>query len=245
MNKNFYRFLTWFLLPAGCGALLVALYFSISEPLEFKEERMFRQREAVQRLKDIRELQEAFCGKFGRYAPTMDSLIWFYNTQAIKVVRKIGSYDDSLAVENTKKITQQIKNKKPGISDKALLDSLNARYEKNTELRIVFQTEVNEAVKDRLFKSRNPKFIVDSLRYIPYSGGDTVIMRTTLDKEKGYLRPLFEACMPFKSLLRGMDNQMRINLDAEQEDKGHYKGLKVGDAETPNGNAGNWEEEDL
>ena len=245
MDKIFYRILTWLVLPAGCVALLVALYFSISEPLEFREERMFRQREAVQRLKDIRELQEAFCGKYGRYAPTMDSLIWFYNTQSITVIRKIGSYDDSLAVDNTKKLTQQIKKKNPRIKDKALVDSLNARYEKNPTLRIVFQTEVNEPVKERLFKSRNPKFDVEALRYIPYSDGDTVIMRTTIDKDKGYLRPLFEACMPFKSLLKGMDNQMRINLDAEQEDKGHYKGLKVGDADTPNGNAGNWEEEDL
>jgi hypothetical protein len=47
--------------------------------------------------------------------------------------------------------------------------------------------------------------------------------------------------MPYKSLLRGLDNQLRINLDAEQEDKGHYQGLMVGSIDAPNNNAGNWE----
>ena len=47
--------------------------------------------------------------------------------------------------------------------------------------------------------------------------------------------------MPYKSLLKGLDNQLRINLDAEQEDKGRYKGLQVGSITAPNNNAGNWE----
>jgi hypothetical protein len=38
-----------------------------------------------------------------------------------------------------------------------------------------------------------------------------------------------------------MDNQLRINLDAECEDLGHYKGLQVGSVTAPNNNAGNWE----
>jgi hypothetical protein len=47
--------------------------------------------------------------------------------------------------------------------------------------------------------------------------------------------------MPYKSLLKGLNNQLRINLDAEQEDKGRYKGLQVGSISAPNNNAGNWE----
>ena len=47
--------------------------------------------------------------------------------------------------------------------------------------------------------------------------------------------------MPYRSLLKGLDNQLRINLDAEREDTGRYPGLKVGSVTAPNNNAGNWE----
>ena len=66
-------------------------------------------------------------------------------------------------------------------------------------------------------------------------------MESTIKKVSGVNVPLFEAKMPFKSLLRGLNNQLRINLDAEQEDKGRYKGLMVGSVDAPNNNAGNWE----
>ena len=53
--------------------------------------------------------------------------------------------------------------------------------------------------------------------------------------------PLFEARMPYKLLLKGLDNQLRINLDAERRDQNKYEGLQVGSVTAPNNNAGNWE----
>jgi hypothetical protein len=53
--------------------------------------------------------------------------------------------------------------------------------------------------------------------------------------------PLFEARVPWKSLLKGMNNQLRINLDAESRDLNRYEGLQVGSITAPNNNAGNWE----
>jgi hypothetical protein len=47
--------------------------------------------------------------------------------------------------------------------------------------------------------------------------------------------------MPYKALLKGMDRQLRINLEAEKEDQGRYSGLMVGSIDAPNNNAGNWE----
>ena len=95
-------------------------------------------------------------------------------------------------------------------------------------------------MKDTLFNDR-PNFVVDSLALIPFSGGDSVLMESTVKKVSGVNVPLFEAKMPYKSLLRGLNNQLRINLDAEQEDKGRYKGLMVGSIDAPNNNAGKWE----
>ena len=47
--------------------------------------------------------------------------------------------------------------------------------------------------------------------------------------------------MPWRALLKGMDNQLRINLDAECEAQNKYEGLQVGSVTAPNNNAGNWE----
>jgi uncharacterized protein (DUF697 family) len=53
--------------------------------------------------------------------------------------------------------------------------------------------------------------------------------------------PLFEAKMPFWSLLKGMDRQQIVNLVAEREDTDRYPGLMVGSVDNANNNAGNWE----
>jgi hypothetical protein len=95
------------------------------------------------------------------------------------------------------------------------------------------------AVKDTLFTHRDD-FCVDSLAFIPFCG-DSLIMESTVKTVSGVKVPLFEASMPFKSLLRGLNNQLRVNLDAEREDQGKYKGLQVGSISAPNNNAGNWE----
>ena len=66
-------------------------------------------------------------------------------------------------------------------------------------------------------------------------------MESTIKKVSGVQVPLFEARMPYKALLNGMDNQLRINLDAERRDQNKYEGLQVGSVTAPNNNAGNWE----
>ena len=81
---------------------------------------------------------------------------------------------------------------------------------------------------------------MDSLAFIPFSG-DSLLIESTIKKVSGVNVPLFEASMPYKSLLKGLNNQLRINLDAEREDTGRYPGLKVGSVTATNNNAGNWE----
>ena len=66
-------------------------------------------------------------------------------------------------------------------------------------------------------------------------------MESTIKKVSGVNVPLFEAKMPWKKLLKGLNNQLRINLDAQLEDQGKYQGLMVGSIDAPNNNAGNWE----
>ncbi len=234
MGSIIKKVLTYLILPLAIAGLTYALVKSVMEPVEFNKYKDYRSEIAIQRLKDIRDLQVAYKNVNARYVSTIDSLINFYNDGKMKIVLQVGSKDDSLAMAHT----EQIKKKYRGLK----ADKLNAKlYElyQAGEQNLVFQVVSEIAVKDTLFKDR-PNFHVDSLALIPFSG-DSIEMESTIKKVSGVNVPLFEARMAYKSLLKGLDNQLRINLDAEQEDKGRYKGLQVGSITAPNNNAGNWE----
>ena len=229
MNSIVRKVFTYLLLPAAIVGLTYALVTSIMEPVEFNKHKDYRQDIAVQRLKDIRDLQVAFKNVNGHYTSDIDSLKAFYNEGKMKVVMQIGSKDDSLAMANT----QALKKRNPRIKPEEMLKL----YQQGQSL--VFQIENEIAVKDTLFHTRE-NFRVDSLAFIPFCG-DSVIMESTVKKVSGVNVPLFEAKMPWKKLLKGLNNQLRINLDAQLEDQGKYQGLMVGSIDAPNNNAGNWE----
>ena len=66
-------------------------------------------------------------------------------------------------------------------------------------------------------------------------------MTSTIKTVSGVNVPLFEANIPYNSLLKGMDHQLLVNLNYERIDQNRYPGLQVGSIENPNNNAGNWE----
>ena len=235
MSSIIRKVFTYLLLPAAIVGLTYLLVQSIMEPVRFNKHKDYRTEIAVQRLKDIRDLQVAFKNVNGRYASTIDSLKLFYNEGKMKITMQVGSKDDSLAMAHT----DQVKKKFRGLKPDKLNEKLYELYLAG-EQNLVFAVNSEIAVKDTLFNDRT-NFVADSLAFIPFSGGDKVIMKSTIKKVSGVNVPLFEAAMPYKSLLKGLDNQLRINLDAEQEDKGRYKGLMVGSIDAPNNNAGNWE----
>ena len=234
MNSIVKKVLTYFVLPVAIAGLAYANVKSVMKPVEFKKYKEYRESVAVQRLKDIRDLQVAFKNVNGRYAPTVDSLKWFYNEGKMQVVMQIGSKDDSLAMAKTTALKKKYRNLKPAQLNQKLHELYLAG-----EQNLVFQVTSEIPVKDTLFTHRTD-FHIDSLALIPFCG-DSVIMESTIKMVSGVKVPLFEASMPFKSLLKGLDNQLRINLDAEREDQGKYKGLQVGSVTAPNNNAGNWE----
>ena len=212
---------------------------TIAEPVRFENDKASREAVAIQRLKDIRTLQEAHKNVKGYYAAQMDSLQIFYNEGAMKVVLQVGSQDDSLAVVNTAALEKQLKAK--GVKPKDMPYRLQEEYNKsNGTLKLVFAVESLVPVKDTLFNNR-PDFSVDSLAFIPFSGGDSTMLKAEVREVSGVKVPLFEARMPYGSLLRGLDKQLVVNVIAGKEVLELYPGLKVGDIEKPNNNAGNWE----
>ena len=207
---------------------------SIQKPVRFNDEVASRSKVGIQRLKDIRTLQVAYKSVNGKFNSSVDSLKQFYENGEMEIVMQIGSNDDSLAVVNT----EAIKKANRRLKGDQLTAKLQEAYEKG--MKVVFSTVTKIPVKDTLF-TRRADFCIDSLKYIPFSGGMEVEMESTIKKVSGVQVPLFEARMPYKALLKGMDNQLRINLDADRKAQNKYEGLQVGSITAPNNNAGNWE----
>ncbi|MBO7396474.1 MAG: hypothetical protein J6Y31_03545 [Bacteroidales bacterium] len=211
-----------------------AIVRSIQKPVNFNKEVAARSHVAIQRLKDIRTLQVAYKGVNGKFTSTIDSLKLFYENGKMDIVMQIGSNDDSLAVANTMAVKKANRRLKP----EQLTAKLQELYEQGQ--KVVFSITTQIPVKDTLFHNR-PDFCIDSLAFIPFSGGQPTEMEATVKTVSGVKVPLFEARMPYKALCKGLDNQLRINLDAERRDQNKYEGLQVGSISAPNNNAGNWE----
>ena len=90
MGSTVRKIFTWLILPATIVLLVYLLVQGIMQPVKFNEMRAYRESVAVQRLKDIRDLQVAYKNVNGKYVSTIDSLKKFYNEGKIKVVMLVG-----------------------------------------------------------------------------------------------------------------------------------------------------------
>lgn len=225
------KLFTYFILPVAIIALVFLVYKSISKPVKFDAERDARKAVAIQQLKDIRDLEVAYKSVFNHFTADADSLKDFYRNGKMKVLLQVGSLDDSSAVAHT----EAIKKAKRGITNEQLYEL----YQKGDN-NLVFTIESEVPTIQTLFVDRKD-FNVDNIDIIPFSEGEKVQMDAVIKTVSGVPVPLFEAKMPYNSLLKGMDRQLIINLNAEMTDTGRYPGLMVGSVENPNNNAGNWE----
>ena len=238
MNKILKTILS-IVLALLCVFLVYKIYQGVMEPVRFEHDVNARKKVAIQQLKDIRDLQVAFKSVNDRFTASFDTLKQFYNTGEMVVLMQIGSKDDSLAMAHT----NEVKKAKKGKITDADLYKLYQEGDKN----LVFSIQNKIAVKDTLFKNRDD-FNINTIEKIPFAVGEygaaavtDIEMDATVKKVSGVDVPLFEARLPYKSLLNGLNHQLIVNLIAEREDLGQYEGLQVGSITAPNNNAGNWE----
>ncbi|MBR4437563.1 MAG: hypothetical protein IKY05_01570 [Bacteroidales bacterium] len=224
------KLLTVVILPIIILLLAWLIYSGIRKPIAFNKEKDFRSEFAIQKLKDIRTLQVAYKNKFGKFATAVDSLIDFYKNGKMTIVKQMGSANDSVMMAHT----EAVKKANKGITDKGLYE-LYLKGDHN----LVFSLPSDILVKDTLLKRED--FNIDSLGVIPFSGGKMIEMKSVVKQVSGVDVPLFEASIPYNDLLRGMDHQLIVNLNAERENISKFPGLKVGSIDSPNNNAGNWE----
>ena len=162
MNKVLKNLLTWLVLPAIIVLLVYVIVNSIMEPVNFNKEKDYRQGVAVQQMKDIRTLQVAYKGEYGKFAPSIDSLKQYYKTGDMSVVMQIGSPDDSLAVAHTDAVKRTFRNLKGNELNQALYQAYLAG-----DNNLVFSVANKIPVRDTLFLNR-PDFKVDELDVIPF-----------------------------------------------------------------------------
>lgn len=137
-----------------------------------------------------------------------------------------GNLDSLISFYNNEKITV--------IKQIGSLDDSIAVAQKR-----VYRDSIKIAVKDTLLKKDG--FVIDSISYIPFSGGKKFELNAVIKKVSGVDVPLFEALANYDYLLLGLKRQLIVNLKAEREAFNKYPGLQVGSIESPNNNAGNWE----
>jgi hypothetical protein len=84
-------------------------------------------------------------------------------------------------------------------------------------------------------------FVVDSLKYVPFSKGLTFELYTRLaEVKRGVNINLLQVQTPYSVYLNGLDTRYIRDIEMIQTRRERYAGLRIGDIERPNGNEGNW-----
>lgn len=234
---------------AGMGYICIG---SIMGSINFAKERETREKEIIARLIDIRTAQIAFRDQNkGQYTDNFDELIAFVKNDSIPFVKKVGELTDKqleagLTESKAMKMLDEARNaKKPYIAKRKWKEAEEAGLVKLNKAG-----EVEEYIfsRDTMWVSAidtlYPKgFNADSLRYVPFGNGAQFELRTGCDSssKSGNKLYLFEAKTPYRTYLDGLNKDELNNLIDLQDELGRYAGLKVGDAEVGNNNAGNWE----
>ena len=86
------------LLFIGIVVLSYLIYDSVMTPIRFNKEKDRRYDKNIERLKDIRTAQLAYRSQYNKFTGSFDTLINFVKFDSFKVVKAIGSLDDSAAV---------------------------------------------------------------------------------------------------------------------------------------------------
>ena len=208
-------------------------YRSIMGPIEFAEERSFREKAIIARLIDIRTAQVEYRNitKAG-YSDNLDSLIEFVKTAQMPIVLKEGELDDA-----------QLER---GLTEKKAMEII-AKAQKTNNWKEVEKEGLKNFRRDTswiaLLDTLYPQgYQIDSLAFVPFGNGAKFEVATSVDTTKaGSPQYLFEVRTPYEVYLSGVNDQELKNLISEMKKMGRYCGLKVGDVEMPNNNAGNWE----
>ena len=240
----------------GLAACALA-YFCISSvltPIKFEDQREKREVAVVKNLVALRTAEVEFHHVNNRYTANLDSLVLFLKTAPKKEVRKEGSLTDkqleagltehkAVKIMNTAKAKAQRKQKFADEDELYAFVWANDADVKKNGLQGFRRDTLYKNMIEELYKGEYTADNVDQIIYIPYTDKERfeVEVNNNYTTSQGIRIPLFEARAHFNTYLADLNAQERVNLIDKETKLEHYPGLKVGDIEAPNNNAGNWE----
>jgi hypothetical protein len=220
------------------GICVVGLLFicwrSIRDTEDFDATVVARENVVKARLMEIRSAEEAWKAQHeGVYCADWSELIKFVKTGKLPVVMKQGLLTED---QMNKGLTEAKAAAIVNSGDQAAIAANGLQHFRRDTIWVSLQ--------DSLYNYEG--FEADSLRYIPFSQGDTFeIIACPNTTRSGSIIQVMECNAPDSSFLKGMGKQGKrliYNRAEEANAKGAYPGLKIGDAGNNwNNNAGNWE----
>ena len=207
--KNLFVFC---ILPVTIVVLAYLFISGINEPVRFERDKKFRQERVAERLKDIRDVQVAYKSQYGKFTGNFDTLIYFYNHGMLKIVKQIGSMDDSVAVAQ-KLVRREI---------------IEVPVRENIKLRTV----KNNADSLRIVPIVGGEFEMEAV-IKRVSGVDVPLFEARVSYDRlldGLNRQLV---ININAEVEGINKTLTTGK--------RYSGVKVGSVDQPNNNAGNWE----
>lgn len=226
------------LLAAAC-LLAWMCYESIQIPVQFRADVAKRDAIVIQRLKDIRTLQELHRDMHQTYCSSWQQLIDFAKNEKISICVKKGTLTDQQLAD---KLTEKLAWKYLCDPKKYAKEIQKFGLDINTFSRDTMKVSILES--DTSLMSRNVMQWIDRIQYIPIeeAKNDTFeLVLGSVTTASGYNMSLFEAKVPYEVYLRGLNEGELANKIADRKEQDKYPGLQVGDANQANNNAGNWE----
>ena len=216
-------------------ALGILCWRSIQDDINFEKDVAYREAQVKVRLLQIKAAEEAYKQQHpeGAYCADWNVLIEFVKNGKLPIVIKEGVLSDW--------------HMEHGLTEAkaaAIINSGNAEEIAKNFLTGFRRDTIWVSLVDSLYKGLNLNY--DSLRYIPFSQGDTFeIIACPNTTKSGAIIQVMECNAPISSYLKGMGklgDRMIKNKIVESEERGSYPGLKIGEAGNAwNNNAGNWD----
>lgn len=182
-------------------------YKSIKDPIDFRDQKRKRYSKVVERLKDIRQAQLGYKSAYNVYASDFETLVNFVKNDSVAVIKAIGFVPDTLTEEQA------------------------------LEMGIISRDTIYEPAMENVYNKayltdRGVSVInVDSLSYIPFSGGEMFDIQAGQIERNNLMVQVFEVIAPREKALKGLNKRL-TKLE---------KDLKVGSMTDPT-TSGNWGE---